>query len=671
MGSYHVNSGPEEVIDVIRGFAAEHKLGDIHISSGPEGTLCVRAGRRAWLRMRCLWICVADSRGSTIDLRVLPSLLRMAAIYTALCITTVGMITVGGLFLWCGIGIILHPVLWCGFAAVALGLVIFYASRYLPAVRNMLHMEREFAQRLAVFHPRGIRPPATTPIPMGVQIALVQIPIALLWMGMMRALPFLAVLAVPPWIALTLQAVVRRLSPTSPQIAWRIILSDWVGTRVVTCSLAFTGLSFFFAMGTMFTVAATCEKMGVSEFCEALRRPITYYESITMDQSVLTTNVRFLRRTLQRLDSPPDVAVPGLQRIAVILACLTFALTIWGMKGYIDWLRMWTLARQRATLTLGPPSVPAGLGQSAKYGLCAALAGVAFVNVLHLVISVDILSTTFADRYVISRVVGQSLGWALLDVEAAVGGIPQKSAMGVAVSLALASPTLLVFLGWTVTSVARVLSCRRRTHCLPVEPRLRGIVDHLASHIAVRPPTIKVADGNRLYLETILSWLPGKATLVISRSAFEELDACELEAAIAHELAHIKYDLPAVLVTRWLSVLSLFPCNVFALVLDTEKRELRADRAAASMVASSDIVRRAIAKTSLGSILVTRRSRVDQAHRTLTKSKLGQETMAQRLIRYIALTRAVAQPTFMLGYTHPAVADRLSALDSDSPERPA
>jgi Zn-dependent protease with chaperone function len=365
-----------------------------------------------------------------------------------------------------------------------------------------------------------------------------------------------------------------------------------------------------------------------------------------------------------------DLFVSVLGLVWAVLACVTLILTIGGMRSYIAWLKMWMLVRQKPTATPWPPSVYPYVRQSARVGLCAAIMAIGVANVLHLVFTVDILSVLLVDQYAISRVIGLSLGWILIDLEAAAEGIPEKSPLGIGVLLALALPTLLVFLGWTFTALDRVLRCRRRTHRIPVEPRLQELVGRLASQMAVRTPVVQVTDRDEPRVETMVSWLSLKATLMISQGALEVLDERELEAAVAHELAHVKYDTRVVLATRWLSALSLFPCNAFAIVLDTEQRELRADRTAASVVASSDAVQKAIAKTSVGSMFVTTRRGGRQTHRTPTKNQHGREAFTQRLGRYAELISAVTHPEFLPDYAHPTLPERLSALRIDSSQKP-
>jgi heat shock protein HtpX len=78
-----------------------------------------------------------------------------------------------------------------------------------------------------------------------------------------------------------------------------------------------------------------------------------------------------------------------------------------------------------------------------------------------------------------------------------------------------------------------------RPHALAEHPILRSATDTVAAKLAVRPPQLYViADGfPRLFA---VGRGPRSSTLAVSTGALQTLRPEELEAAIAHELAHVR-----------------------------------------------------------------------------------------------------------------------------------
>ena len=134
-----------------------------------------------------------------------------------------------------------------------------------------------------------------------------------------------------------------------------------------------------------------------------------------------------------------------------------------------------------------------------------------------------------------------------------------------------------------------------RPYALAEDPLLRSAADTVAARLRVRPPQLYVvADGfPRLF---VVGRGPASSTLAVSAGALQALRPEELEAAIAHELAHVKrrdvlvqtfvvlFAVTLVETSRiggWLSRFLLYVfapiAAAFVHVLLSPKRELRAD----------------------------------------------------------------------------------------------
>lgn len=139
-----------------------------------------------------------------------------------------------------------------------------------------------------------------------------------------------------------------------------------------------------------------------------------------------------------------------------------------------------------------------------------------------------------------------------------------------------------------------------RPFALAEDPLLRSTVDKVATKLGVRPPQLYViADGfPRLF---VAGRGPRSSALAVSTGALQALRREELEAVIAHELAHVRRRdiltqtfvvlfattlVESSRVGGWLSRALLFvlaPCaSAFVHLLLSSRRELAADALAAS-----------------------------------------------------------------------------------------
>jgi len=144
-----------------------------------------------------------------------------------------------------------------------------------------------------------------------------------------------------------------------------------------------------------------------------------------------------------------------------------------------------------------------------------------------------------------------------------------------------------------------------RPFALAENPILRSTVDTVAAKLGVRPPQLYViADGfPRLF---VVGRGPRSSALAVSTGALQALRREELEAVIAHELAHVRRRdvviqtfvvlFAATLVESsriggWLSRFLLFVlapvASAFVHLLLSTKREVQADTLAAAVTASA------------------------------------------------------------------------------------
>lgn len=139
-----------------------------------------------------------------------------------------------------------------------------------------------------------------------------------------------------------------------------------------------------------------------------------------------------------------------------------------------------------------------------------------------------------------------------------------------------------------------------RPFALAESPGLRSSADKVAAKLAVRPPRLYLIDDGfpRLFA---VGRGPGSSALAVSSGALQSLHPEELEAAVAHELAHVRrrdvllhtfvvlFAVTLVETSRiggWLSRALLYVlapiAAAFVHVLLSQRRELQADALAAT-----------------------------------------------------------------------------------------
>ena len=189
--------------------------------------------------------------------------------------------------------------------------------------------------------------------------------------------------------------------------------------------------------------------------------------------------------------------------------------------------------------------------------------------------------------------------------------------------------------------------------------------EKLSSTMEIRTPKLKVTAQRE---PAVITRIPlfGRPTITVNSFIAEDLDTTELEAILAHELSHVKYDAIAIRLTRWVSVISFFSCNIFALLLDMEKREIRADKVAARTIGNSQILVNALVK-----IIAYRNVKRDAKVPPHTKeNKTSSKTIFKRLRKRITNIAVLVQPLFWpesnIGYTHPSLSYRLKILTNET-----
>jgi len=198
-------------------------------------------------------------------------------------------------------------------------------------------------------------------------------------------------------------------------------------------------------------------------------------------------------------------------------------------------------------------------------------------------------------------------------------------------------------------------------HRREIPDNLRTYAAELCTRQGISTPSLR-----RIRSKTVrLALLPGlvgrRSFLLVSTGALSRLNEAEMQAAIAHEVGHIKQGIARL---RWLRIISIFcghPPWFLLLFTDLRKVEEEADAFALEMGADPQALASAIVKAS--GIAETGRSR-------MTKFRIWVEKHLPAKIRgrFIAAFRSIAViDRFMfsndlIGYSHPLPRDRIATM---------
>ena len=161
-----------------------------------------------------------------------------------------------------------------------------------------------------------------------------------------------------------------------------------------------------------------------------------------------------------------------------------------------------------------------------------------------------------------------------------------------------------------------------RPFALAEDPKLKSAVDSVAARLGVRPPQLYLIDDGfpRLF---VVGRGPRSSTLALSKGCLSALRPEELEASIAHELAHVRrrdvlvqtfvvlFAVTLVETSRvggWLSRVLLYVlapiAAAFVNLLLSPGRELDADALASSAIGSGHDLADALTRLEAGARLV-------------------------------------------------------------------
>ena len=199
-----------------------------------------------------------------------------------------------------------------------------------------------------------------------------------------------------------------------------------------------------------------------------------------------------------------------------------------------------------------------------------------------------------------------------------------------------------------------------REYALAEDPLLRSTVDALAAKLSVSPPRLYVIPA--LYARAVAAGRgPMGGAIAVSTGLLAALRPAELEAVLAHELAHVRRRdvlvqtsavmLAVVLVDltriggwfeRGLRAVLAPVASAFVHLLLSPRRDLAADRVAAEITGSPEVVAAALSKLDAASDLVSFEASPATAP-LYTVNPFAEEGLAALFVTQPALERRLAR----------------------------
>jgi Zn-dependent protease with chaperone function len=666
MGTYRICASKEQLLEHIQDFCDEENLGLPLVEHLPDGAVRVKAPEDpTWDKMRCSWTCHAHETSLVLSVQARFSLPKTVGIYAAFALVAISATWAGLLFLIHGFSAwdaVISPI-----ALFVVGFSLFTRLRYREAVLEITQLELRFVNRLTSCSVRVEHPPAWRHFPLIIQVGLVILPVFILVAGVTRALPLIALPTLPWVLMMCFRTISEFGARDSPFISWRLFLSEWVSARGLLYSFSFLAVALFIGVGSVVVILQEEESLRPQAFVATLQLQEFHCSDENISSDILTATAVSFGHMLDGLEkSNPEnsraksLVSAQLSRAALAGLCLT--LFAWGAKGLWDWAKQWTSARPSPKPNLSPPSsrtMRSSIPRIARASLLLSLVLAVIGNLVQLALTVEVISVLCYRQPVFSRPVAQAVAWMVIDLEAAAAGKAQMNPYGEVFVIALILPAFLTLTAWALLPVRGLLGALWRVLTASSEPVLQGTARRFSSTLGIQPPTVRITRSSSPRVETRIPWLWERPKILVTRGAMKTLADSDLTAALAHELGHVKFDLGALRWTRWLSLISFFPCNVFAILLDMERREARADATAAALVGNATTVAEALIKTSLQGILPA------VALSANTEATAPQDTTMARsnFFHGIWLLSLLFQPDLIHGYTHPRLQDRLETLD--------
>jgi Zn-dependent protease with chaperone function len=206
-----------------------------------------------------------------------------------------------------------------------------------------------------------------------------------------------------------------------------------------------------------------------------------------------------------------------------------------------------------------------------------------------------------------------------------------------------------------------------RVSDLKQKEKLHDIVKGISSYAGVREPLIAVKNSN-LIAGFAAGLFPFCSAIVLTRKAVDSLKEDELEALVAHEIAHLKRHSFVFGFLNFISEWTLFGKGFLAVLLDTKRIEFEADDFSLAWLKKRGFQKEVLMNLLNKTMAVNAMSRYLAVSKPLFAfDETGNEDMGGDKMSFrkkLSLLYEVYFGDFIIPYIHPSIEERVRRIEA-------
>jgi Zn-dependent protease with chaperone function len=219
-------------------------------------------------------------------------------------------------------------------------------------------------------------------------------------------------------------------------------------------------------------------------------------------------------------------------------------------------------------------------------------------------------------------------------------------------------PLLFILLKWSLRFVKRngkriIEIFKRAESKTPLSTKVKEVISEISRRYDLKVPRIILIDQKKGLINSKMGIFATRAIITINKEIINVLNEGEIIAIIAHEMAHIKYDVRKMELLKLLSRLALFPNFFLTIFLNYRKMEERADKFAVEVIKTKNDLKNALIKISTLNMFVEK----DSNKRKNIKHK------GMNILNKIHVLDEFFFGEALIGYSHLGMIERLKEIE--------
>jgi len=286
-----------------------------------------------------------------------------------------------------------------------------------------------------------------------------------------------------------------------------------------------------------------------------------------------------------------------------------------------------------------------------------------FINIIFTILCIDIISYVIVNDTLIIKELVSLFSWIpTISIIFSKLYSPASEALFLWISniflLFFASAFLCVLVRWIANAFKRtmkgfyyIISNARMKKALSMETQ--KAIYEISRRYDLKVPQIILKDQKRALISSKMGIFSTRAIITINKEIIKFLNEGEIIAIIAHEMAHIKYDMRKMEILKLVSKLALFPNFFLTIFLNYRKMEERADKFVVEVTKTKNDLKNALIKISTLSMFVGK----DSNKRKNIKHK------GMNILNKIHVLDEFFFGEALIGYSHPEILERLAQIE--------